>query len=111
MKLTHTQHIASDPSVCGGKPCIAGTRVRVWDNYVASEVRGESPDQIAAQYPGLTLAQVHAALAHYWDNHDAIDREMREADEFAETLRNTTGPGPLARKLASMDAGSDSISS
>ena len=25
------QHIEIDPAKCGGKPCIAGTRIRVWD--------------------------------------------------------------------------------
>src|SRR5690606_27616994 len=103
-------HIEVDPDKCGGKPCVRGTRIRVWDIYVASEVRGETPDEIVAQYPTLTLAQVHAALAYYWDNREAIDQQMEDADEFVEELRKATGPGPLARKLARRDAGDDPLS-
>ena len=78
---------------------------------MASEVRGESPDQITTQYPSITLADVHAALAYYWDNRSAIDQQMKEADEYVEQLKQMTGPGPLARKLASTDVGGDSIPS
>jgi uncharacterized protein (DUF433 family) len=31
------QHIVSTPGVCGGKPCVAGTRVRVWDIAVRAQ--------------------------------------------------------------------------
>ncbi len=111
MQLVTTQHIESDPAKCGGKPCIAGTRIRVWDIYVASELRGESPDEIIAQYPLLSLAQVHAALAYYWDNRAAIDLQMKESDELVEQLKKASGPGPLARKLSGKRAGDDSVSS
>ena len=111
MEPVVTQHIESLPEKCGGKPCLVGTRIRVWDIYVASEVRGETPDQITTQYPSITLADVHAALAYYWDNRRAIDQQMKEVDEYIEQLKQMTGPGPLARKLASTDAGGDSIPS
>ena len=73
MQPVITSHIESVPGRCGGKPCIRGTRIRVWDIYVASEVRGEPPAEIIADYPTLSLAQVHAALAYYWDNREMID--------------------------------------
>ncbi len=109
MEPVTLQHIESVPGKCGGKPCIKGTRIRVWDIYVASEIRGESPDQITAQYPSISLADVHAALAYYWDNRQMIDQQMKEADEYVEQIKQATGPGPLATKLANMDAGSDSL--
>lgn len=111
MEPVTTLHIESHPEKCGGKPCVAGTRIRVWDIYVASEVRGESPDQIVAQYPSISLADVHAALAFYWDNRKMINQQMQEADEFVEKMKSITGPGPLAKLLASKEAGSDSIPS
>lgn len=104
MEPVTTKHIESIPGKCGGKPCIAGTRIRVWDIYIAHEVRGESPDEITAQYPSITLADVHAALAYYWDNREAIDQQMKEADEYVEKMKAATGPGPLAKKLSSINA-------
>jgi uncharacterized protein (DUF433 family) len=92
------EHIQIDPST--GKPCIAGTGIRVWDVYVLHERRGSTPDEIVAAYPHLTLSDVHAALAYYWDNKSAIDQQMREADEFVAHFKAANGPGPLVRKLS-----------
>ncbi len=94
-----------------GRPCIAGTGIRVWDVFVLHERQGKTPDEIVAAFPHLTLADVHAALAYYWDNKHEIDRQMKEADEFVEQLKAANGPGPLARKLGAMESGRDKVSS
>ena len=100
------KHIESKPGKCGRKPCIAGTRIRVWDIYVCHEVRGMTPDEIVAAYPAITLA----AMAYYWDDKDAIDQQMKEVADFVDQMRAATGPGPLERKLRGMDTESDSVS-
>jgi uncharacterized protein (DUF433 family) len=75
-------HIESTPGVCGGRPRIAGTRIRV--SQVASEHEhlGMTPDEIVEAHPHLTLASVHAALAYYSDQRDEIQAEWREADDL-----------------------------
>lgn len=78
---------------------LAGTRIRVSDIAVLFEVQGKSADEIVAAYPQLSLAQVHAALAHYFANRTAIVHEQQEDDEFARRMKERTGPGPLERKL------------
>jgi len=88
------QHVTSTPGICGGKPCVAGTRVRVWDIAVHAQ-GGESPDEILLRFPHLTLSDVHAALAYYYDNREAIDEQAAEDDRFAEQFRESAGPGPL----------------
>ncbi len=62
---------------------IAGTRIRVQDIYVQSELRRNTPDDIVAAYPHLTLGQVHAALAYYFDNREVILEETRQDKQFA----------------------------
>jgi hypothetical protein len=37
-------------------------------------------------YPDLTPAQIHAALAYYYDNRDEIDAELAEDEAWAESL-------------------------
>jgi uncharacterized protein (DUF433 family) len=81
---------------------IAGTRVRVQDIYAMAEVHGKSPDEIVEALPDLSLAQVHGALAYYFDHRDAILEELREDRETAARLRQTLGEGPLAAKLNSL---------
>ncbi len=78
-------HVTKTPDVCGGQPCIDGTRVRV-KNIVALHQEGFTPEQMLTQYPSLSLAQVHAALAYYYDNRDeieaALDEDERAGEDF-----------------------------
>src|SRR5438105_14756488 len=91
---TAKQHISSTPGVCGGKPCIAGTRIRVQDIVILTEL-GESPDAIVRAYPQITLADVHAALAYYYDNRDAVDQQIRGSDDVIARVKSQSGPGLL----------------
>ena len=73
--------IACTPGIKGGCPHVAGTGVTV--KRIAGWHRlGMDPEQIAAQYGHLTLAQVHAALTYYYANRAEIDADLD--DEAAE---------------------------
>jgi uncharacterized protein (DUF433 family) len=91
------QHVTSSQGVCGGRPCIAGTRIRVSD-VAALAQSGHSPDEILANFPRLKLADVHAALAYYYDNKEAIDRATAGDKRFAQSMRRKMGPGLLVQK-------------
>lgn len=90
---------------------IAGTRVRVQDVAALAEFHAKSADEIVTALPHLSLAQVHASLAYYFDHRPAIVEEMRQDDRFIETMKAKTGPGPLGRILAEADNPRDSLSS
>jgi uncharacterized protein (DUF433 family) len=78
-------HIVRTPGVTGGRPRIAGTRIRVSDIAVSHLLHGNSPEQIATQvYPWLSPGDVHAALAYYHDHRDEIEAQDQEDEEFAE---------------------------
>lgn len=79
-------HIEITPGICGGKPRIAGTRIKVSLIFLLT-VDGMSPDEIVGAYPHLTLADVHAALAYYFDHVEAINNEIRESDRFVEEMK------------------------
>jgi uncharacterized protein (DUF433 family) len=68
--------IASTPGVNGGRPCIAGTGTSV-RCIAVYDMQGYSPEEIAADRPYLTLAQIHAALAYYWANKAERGRPCR----------------------------------
>ena len=110
MKPALVHHIESNPGICGGKPCIAGTRIRVQDVYVWHELQGKTPDEIVSDFPQLTLADVHAALTYYWDNREEIQCEIKGADDLVATMRQKY-PSKLQQKLAGKDAERSSISS
>ena len=98
MENVLTQHITKVPGVCGGKACIAGHRIRVMDIVIWHEMRGYSSDEIVAMFPGITLGDVHAALAYYFDNRAEIAADMKHDEEVAAALR-VRFPSKLQEKL------------
>ncbi|SRR5258708_4896603 len=78
--------ITSNPKVRSGRPCIAGTGLRVTDVVIASVFHLQTPDEIAAGY-GVSLAQVHAALAYYYEHKADLDQDVREQIVTAKALK------------------------
>ncbi len=74
--------IVSNPEIRSGRPIIAGTTLRVQDIAVAHVYKGYSPEEVVRQYPTVNLAQVHAALAYYYDHKADIDRQIEEDEKF-----------------------------
>jgi uncharacterized protein (DUF433 family) len=55
--------ISIDPAVCGGKPCIKGTRI--WVSLVLDLLAsGMSEVEVRAEYPQLTHEDILAAIAY-----------------------------------------------
>jgi uncharacterized protein (DUF433 family) len=92
------EHIVVTPGTCGGKPRIAGHRITVQNIVTWHERSGMSPDDIVAQYSQLTLADVHAALAYYWDHVSEIRAGIAADEALAEKLRSSS-PSLLQEKL------------
>src|SRR3990170_2869898 len=93
-----TDHIEISPQKCGGRPCIAGTRIRVQDVYVWHELQGRSPDEIVSGFPQLSLADVYAALAYFWDHRIEILDDMKQQDALVEEMK-AKSPSQLAERL------------
>jgi uncharacterized protein (DUF433 family) len=77
------RHIVKTPGVRGGKARIDGTRICVVD-LVHLLKRGLGPDEMRSYYSDrqLTLAEVHSALAYYYDNVDEIEAEIAAEERF-----------------------------
>ncbi|MBC8030990.1 MAG: DUF433 domain-containing protein [Pyrinomonadaceae bacterium] len=55
--------VVAKANVCGGEPCIRGTRIQV-AVILDSLVEGLTPAQIVEHYPPLTEEDVGAAVAY-----------------------------------------------
>ena len=68
--MSYHDLITIEPGKRGGKPCIRGLRITVYDvlDYLAS---GMSEDDILRDFPDLTREDIRACLAF------AADRERR----------------------------------
>ncbi len=73
-------YITSNSEIGGGKPIITGTRTRI-SNIVAYYKLGLTPEELAREFPHLTLSQIHDALSFYYENQDAIDKEIDSDSE------------------------------
>lgn len=103
------EHIGIRPGYCGGKPHILGHRIKVKHVAVWHEQMGMTPTEIVATYPTLTLAQVHAALAYYYDHRDEIRAEIEEERLFVEQQR--AGAPSIFEKVRHRNASDDSLPS
>src|SRR5437762_7490595 len=84
MSTAVTTHIRIDEN---GVAWIDDTRIKVIEVAIDKIAHGSSPEELHFQYPHLSLAQIHAALAYYYDRQSELDAEIRrrwlEADELA----------------------------
>lgn len=69
--MNYRERITIEPGKCGGKPCIRGMRVTVYDilEYLAS---GMTSAEILEDFPYLTAEDIQACLAY------AADREKHQ---------------------------------
>jgi uncharacterized protein (DUF433 family) len=74
--------IDRDPGIRRGRPKIAGTGLTV-SRIVGWYKMGMSPEEIAHEYPHLTLSHVHAALAYYHANRAQIEADIAQEEAAA----------------------------
>ena len=91
------QHIRVDEN---GVAWIDDTNIKVIEVAIDHLAYGWSPEEIAYQHASsLTLGQVHAALAHYFDNKvefdEIIQKEYEESEEIKKRQSETPGRSKL----------------
>ena len=58
-----SERISVDPQICGGRPCIKGTRI--WVSFLLDLMAdGMTEAELLAEYPQLAREDVLAALAY-----------------------------------------------
>ncbi len=85
---SYTDYISHHAEISNGRPIISGTRMKVAQIALEYDRLGWTPDQIVDAHPHLTLAQIHAALSYYYDNLPLFHKELKENQEFLDSLRH-----------------------
>jgi uncharacterized protein (DUF433 family) len=75
--ILHIDYIIKTPGVLGGRPRIAGRRIGVED-VAHLHIWQDTPVAEIAEMYDLTPAQIHAALAYYYDHRTEIDASIEE---------------------------------
>jgi uncharacterized protein (DUF433 family) len=92
-------HIHTDEQ---GRAWIDDTNVKVMEVVKDWLAHGSSPEEMCCQYPHLSLAQVHAALAYYYDHQEQLDRALNRELEQWETQVAQFRDSPIRRKLRAL---------
>jgi len=88
---TGHRYVVRDPRILGGEPIVAGTRTPV--RAVVELWRlGVAPDEIPAQLPHLTIAQVFDALSYFSDHQSEVQADI-DRNRIPD---DTPGPGPTS---------------
>lgn len=79
---------------------VAGTRVSL-DSIVHAYWNGRLPEAIVADFPSVTLEQVHGAIAFYLHHRTAIDQYLADQDSRWEQLQreSMSRHGPLLQRV------------
>jgi uncharacterized protein (DUF433 family) len=85
-----------------GVAWIDDTNVKVMEVVLDKLAYGWSPAEIHFQHPHLSLAQIHAALAYYYDHQEEFDAEIERELREVEALRAHAGDSPLRKRLRAM---------
>ena len=78
---------------------IANTRVKVIEIALDKLAHGSSPEELHFQYPHLSMAQIHSALAYYYDHQEELDAEILHRLQEVNELAAQKADSPLQQKL------------
>lgn len=84
-----------------GKAWIDETKIKVLEVVLDSIGQGLSPQQIFEEhYHTLSMAQIHAALAYYYDHQAELDKEIEQQLQQIKSWRQAQGTDtPVHKKL------------
>lgn len=88
-----------------GRPWVDDTNVKVIEVVLDHLAYGWNAETIQENHPHLSLAQVYAALAWYYDHQTEVDADIARQDERIRALRTASGPSSLQRRLAAQRRG------
>ena len=96
MSTTIASHIILDDI---GVAWIDDSNVKVVEVVMDKLAHGSSPEEMHIQYPHLSLAQIHAALAYYYDHQPELDADIQRRLREVDDLVAEAGESPALNRL------------
>jgi uncharacterized protein (DUF433 family) len=92
-------HIKETPQ---GVAYVSGTQTKVVEIALDRIAHHWDADEIQRQHPHLSLGQIYAALAYYFDHQKELDEQIEEQVRSVEQSRAAAGESPVRAKLRAM---------
>lgn len=93
---TEYKHIVLDEQA---RPLIEGTTMKVIEVVMAQLAHGWTPEEIQINHRYLSMSQIHAALAYYWEHKAELDAVIAADYQVAESMRHSAGESPFVSRL------------
>ena len=99
MPITAASQIEIDDH---GVAWITGANTKVVEVVLDKMAYGWSPEEMHFQHPHLSLAQIHSALAYYYDNREKLDAQIERDYREAAALETKLSNPALREKLLAL---------
>ena len=97
MPITESlSHVVCDAQ---GVAWVDDTNVKVIELALDHLAYGWSAESIHEQFSHLSLAQIHAALAYFYDHQDEFERQIRQQEAEVAGWQSALSQSPLQRRL------------
>jgi len=98
MKSTVSQIEIDDQGVAW----ITGANTKVIEVVLDKLAYGWSAEEMHFQHPHLSLAQIHTALAYYYEHQEQLDSDIARRRKDVEKMAAESAHSPLRRKLLNL---------
>ena len=85
-----------------GVAYISGTQTKVVEIALDRIAHHWDADEIQRQHPHLSLGQIYAALAYYYDHQEELDEQIDEQIRFVEQSKAEAGESPIRAKIKAL---------
>ena len=92
-------HIEVAPN---GGAVLTGTQTKVIEIALDRLAYHWDADEIRRQHPHLSLGQIHAALAYYYDNQAELDQQIQSQLTEIDRIKAGLGASPIRAKLKAL---------
>src|SRR5579871_1865064 len=82
-----------------GRPWIVGANTKVIEVVLDKVAGGLEAEQIHAEYPDLSLAQIYSALAYYYDHKEEMDQAIVEMEKRVDARSEAAKDSPGRQRL------------
>ena len=98
LRSTQYPHIILTPE---NVPVIEGTTIKVIEVVLAQRSYGWTAEEIQINHRYLSMSQIYAALAYYWDNRQALDKDIERREDLIQQQEQASGESAFAARLRS----------
>lgn len=73
--------------------------MKVVELVMAQRAYGWTPEEIHINHRHLSMGQIYAALAYYWDHREALDADIQRREDYVDQLEEQAEESPFVARL------------